>query len=290
MYIYQLCVCVLFTFYSLNAVQNKAARFFLGVGRYTPNAAVNGDTGWTSPIVKQWSSVINNWYRIKGMHNDRINKKVFTWAMSHSGERCKNLCYRIRKQFDVSGISYLYDTADSTFVSKHFIKSEIQENLRITERDKWHEDLNRNSARHGTGGNKLRTYRKFKQVYGTENYVTCLLPRSHRSALAKFRSGVAPLRLETGRYERLAINDRICIFCENQSVESEEHVLLSCTMYDDLRDRLFCEIEKTFCHFRSLPDDDKLSVILGSNHRNVISISAKTCCDILYRRRAFLYK
>ena len=29
-------------------MQNRALRFFLGVGRYTPNAAVNGETVWDS--------------------------------------------------------------------------------------------------------------------------------------------------------------------------------------------------------------------------------------------------
>ena len=33
-------------FACIKAVQNRALIFFLGVGRYTPNAAVNGDTGW----------------------------------------------------------------------------------------------------------------------------------------------------------------------------------------------------------------------------------------------------
>ena len=33
------------------------------------------------------------------------------------------------------------------------------------------------------------------------------MPQSHRSAFAKFRSGVAPLRIETGRYERLRVNE-----------------------------------------------------------------------------------
>ncbi|WAR30335.1 hypothetical protein MAR_032877 [Mya arenaria] len=44
------------------------------------------------------------------------------------------------------------------------------------------------------------------------------------SALAKFRSGVAPIRLETGRYERLDndVNDRICPFC-NVDIEDEMH-------------------------------------------------------------------
>ena len=53
------------------------------------------------------------------------------------------------------------------------------------------------------------------------------LPRKHRSALSKFRSGVAPLRLETGRYEGLEVDQRICPICHS-SVEDEKHVLLHC--------------------------------------------------------------
>ena len=36
-----------------------------------------------------------------------------------------------------------------------------------------------------------------------ENYVNARIPLKHRSAIAKCRCGVAPLRLETGRYENL---------------------------------------------------------------------------------------
>ena len=32
----------------INAVQNRACRYFLGLGRYAPNAAINGDMGWLS--------------------------------------------------------------------------------------------------------------------------------------------------------------------------------------------------------------------------------------------------
>ena len=49
------------------------------------------------------------------------------------------------------------------------------------------------------------------------------MPYSNRSALAKFRCGVAPIRLETGRYERLDVNDRICPIC-NIGIEDEMHV------------------------------------------------------------------
>ena len=67
----------------------------------------------------------------------------------------------------------------------------------------WLNIVNKPTSRTGTGGNKLRTYRLFKQTFEVEAYCKMILPRSHRSALSKFRSGVAAIRLETGRYERL---------------------------------------------------------------------------------------
>ena len=54
-------------------------------------------------------------------------------------------------------------------------------------------------------GNKLQTYRVFKTEYKTEGYINLALPRLHRSSYAIFRCGVAPLRIETGRYQRLAL-------------------------------------------------------------------------------------
>ena len=84
----------------------------------------------------------------------------------------------------------------------------------------------------GRGKNKLRLYRCFKNDYKSENYVTCMMPRGHRAAFSKFRCGVAPIRVETGRYERLALEDRHCFNCTNQ-VEDEEHVLLHCPIYQE---------------------------------------------------------
>ena len=67
---------------------------------------------------------------------------------------------------------------------------------------------------------------------------THIMSRTRRSALAKFRCGVAPLRLETGRYERIPYDERNCFNCINV-VENEEHVLLECPLYNDIRKELF---------------------------------------------------
>ena len=77
------------------------------------------------------------------------------------------------------------------------------------------------------GGNKLRTYCTFKQDYGVEKYCKCIMPKNHRSALCKFRCGVAPLRIETGRHEGLPIDRRICPCCNINVIEYENHVLLN---------------------------------------------------------------
>jgi hypothetical protein len=42
-------------------------------------------------------------------------------------------------------------------------------------------------------GNKLRIYKLFKEVFETEMYLSKNIPSRYRSALAKFRCGVAPL-------------------------------------------------------------------------------------------------
>jgi hypothetical protein len=51
---------------------------------------------------------------------------------------------------------------------------------------------------------------------------------------ANFRCGVAPIRIESGRYEGLDIESRTCFNCCNQ-VADEIHMLLQCLAYDMIR-------------------------------------------------------
>ncbi len=75
----------------------------------------------------------------------------------------------------------------------------------------WHTRVNRVESIRGPGRNELRTYKLFKQNITTEHYLL-LYNKKHRPAMAKFRAGVAPLRLETGRYDN---TDEVDIVCFN---------------------------------------------------------------------------
>ena len=184
----------------------------MGIGRYTPNAAVNEDMGWERPSVKQKASIINNWYRVKKMDEQRLNKIIYKWAEFNARSSCKDSSFRLHKQFEKSGLNYVFNLVNVRDISKRFLVQQVQDTARVIVLIKWHQDLERQTAKNGTGGNKLRTYRIFKRQYKTEKYLTYLIPRRHRGSFAKFRCGVAPLRLETGIYTKIyrLMRDYVC--------------------------------------------------------------------------------
>ena len=137
------------------------------------------------------------------------------------------------------------------------------------------------------GGNKLRIYRMVKTEFETEAYVKCILGRQQRSALARFRCGTAAIRIETGRYEGLPENERICPVCENV-VEDEYHVLCQCPLYTDLREEYYeFLIAEMDVNVHNLSKEEKLSLILSNTENSAIRASAKFCCQILERHRSF---
>ncbi len=85
----------------------------------------------------------------------------------------------------------------------------------------------------------------------------------HRSAIAKFRCAVGPIRLETGRYEHLNIDERVCPTC-NTEVESEEHVLTRCHTYIDFRNELYNYANDINADFSNMNDCDKMCFILAN--------------------------
>ena len=107
-----------------------------------------------------------------------------------------------------------------------------------------------------------------------------ILPRNHRSAFSRFRCGVAPIRLETGRYERLSEAERVCPFCSTE-VENELHVVIKCPLYNDIRYNLFEKAKLIDVNFSTLTDEQKLIFVFKT--KDMIRISAKLCFLIIQR-------
>ena len=90
------------------------------------------------------------------------------------------------------------------------------------EKVKWLTSINREEAQHGVGKNELRSYNTFETTFEAEAYVRAYLSRAQRRALAQFRDGVAPLTLDTGRYQGLPVRESICFHCKSLNRETVE--------------------------------------------------------------------
>ena len=115
------------------------------------------------------------------------------------------------------------------------------------------------------------------------------MPKYYRSALARFRAGVAPIRIDTGRFEHgySPEDQRICLLCQTD-VESKKHVILSCPVYEDLRRELFIKAYSINSDFYEMSFDAKLCFIMSN--KNIVKFTAKTLNSILNLRRKIIFK
>ncbi len=98
------------------------------------------------------------------------------------------------------------------------------------------------------------------------NFTICYRPpaKCQRSALVKFGCGVAPLKIETGRYTSTSEKERQCTLCKLQEVESEEYCLIRCELYLDIRQTLFHTVFLINANFDDFNNSDNLFVILST--------------------------
>ena len=269
----------------IEAVQNRAMKFFLGTGKCTPSAAVIGDMGWEPALVRQWKCVISHWYRCKNWENTDLRSVVFNWALSNVNNKCHNWCSKVKKELVSLGFTKFID--GNFKISKKCFVNEFREKLMSNYVEKWKVDINRTESLRSTGGNKLRFYNNFKSNFKTEEYCQVAMPFKHKSALAKFRCGVAPLRVETGRYVNMPWHDRVCLNCNSGSVEDEMHVLIYCNQYTTERDILFNKAILVETNFYLYDDFKKVKFLLSN--AVICKETAKTLYKILVKREKLMF-
>ncbi len=66
----------------------------MGLGKYAPNIALEGDTGWVHPSHRIWKCVTRQWCRSVNMCESRVNKRVFIWACNLN--KANNWCSHVK--------------------------------------------------------------------------------------------------------------------------------------------------------------------------------------------------
>ena len=88
---------------------------------------------------------------------------------------------------------------------------------------------------------KMRTYVQFKNENKIEEYLINTTNTYSKKLIAKLRLSNHLLKIETGRYDRIPLKDRLCLECS--VIEDEYHLLIKCKKNHLERNNLFENIE-----------------------------------------------
>ena len=250
----------------IDSVQNRSIRYFLGVHRFAPKLAINGDVGWMPSTERRWYNMLRYWNRLVNMDDSRICKKVFLWDY--------NICHN-------NWSSEVRDIMTKIGIIRQF---QSRSSCNLTDVKVSLQDLYARSWPAKTlSVPKLRSYVTYKTTYCPEKYVTLNLKRKERSLLAQFRCGILPLRIETGRYVGEKPAERLCKICNSNQIEDETHFLIYCPFYRVLRETLFSSIDRV--DFNELPDSDKTFILMNNLPRQ----TAKYLVCAFEKRKTFLF-
>ena len=213
-------------------LQNRAIRTYLGLGKSTCLLAMEAETGWLSPRYRRYCEILRLWHRLVNMDTYRLTHKVFQWDLNLT-ERYRNTwCGDVKSILRECDLFNFFNTDLCKRISARNLVDKVKQKLTNIRERQWADSVLQSA--------KLRTYRTFKFSIGKEEYLDRFLSIQQRSAVARFRCGSFPLAVELGRYRRpvIPLEQRTCRVCNNGQIENEEHFLIQCCKYNDIRHNL----------------------------------------------------
>ena len=240
----------------IQQVQNRAIRYFLGVHKTAPIQALQADMGWLNIKYQFYLCTIRFWNRLHQMNSNRLTKKVAE--------------YQLINISDYNWIGKLYNILEKTNKTD-FLLEDQKLNLYDVE-NQFYDIMQEEWSVNICFKPKLWNYVKFKQDIFVEPYVTSNINRYQRSLLAKLRMGILPLQIETGRYFRKPLEDRLCLLCDQNNIEDEYHFLCQCPAFRSEREKIL----HTIPNFQSLAPNELFIQLMKSDVK-ILSAFVEKC-------------
>ena len=237
-------------------VHTKFCRKLLKVKRSTNANALYGELGRIPMSVNRKIIMIRYWIKLLNSNEDSLIYKVYSTikndAENGQNYNKNNWAYHIKCILDECGLSFIWQTQFTMQINFNIIKQRI---LDIYSQQ-WYSEIN-NSRR-------LETYCLFKHSLNFEEYLDFITEPKYRIALTRFRTSSHNLAIETGRYNGIPRENRICNNCSSRMIENEYHILLTCNKYSDLRSKYLKK------YYYSWPTLQKFVNLLSIKNKNVI--------------------
>ena len=131
---------------------------------------------------------------------------------------------------------------------------------------------------------KLRNYAMYKFSFDTEPYVLKHFSLNKRSLFAQIRTGILPLRVETGRFKGIPLEERTCEYCLSGSVEDEHHFLFSCHNWVDIRHPFIDKCKEVYPDFGNLDEVEQFRFVM--NDELIQLHTAEYVSTAFYKRKS----
>ena len=113
---------------------------------------------------------------------------------------------------------------------------------------------------------KLRSGRNYDMCWGPTRVLDLTRKLNNRKESVKLRIGNHKLLIETGRYDQIPRDNRLCPMCKSNQIEDEIHLLFHCTKYCSFRDEFYKKIENQIPNITQLPPMQATKKLMNSDN------------------------
>lgn len=112
---------------NVSSVWFRGCRYYLGVGKLHPKAAIVGDMGWIPIRCKLMLDAISLWYHLTCVLASQLCNQVYTWSRQMC-EECgvKNWCGIVKKILHECGLESLWQRNQVDGLSAKEFKSMVE--------------------------------------------------------------------------------------------------------------------------------------------------------------------
>ena len=255
--------CEVWGFHNARDVEQVHLSFckrVLGVKKTTQNDFVYGELERVPMSIERYIRVLNYWLKIVTGEKSALVSAVYQEGLRTIDDSCKySWCRSVRTmlfQFGFGDAWYNQGVGNVDVFCKCF-----RQRVYDIYKQGWTGRL--------CDSTRADFYRIYKDNFSFSAYLDIVDVKAHRIALTRLIVSSHSLRIESGRWERPVIprNNRLCTQCHK--LDDEYHLLLECTLLQDLRNRL---IPKYYWY---RPSMIKCLELLKCNRRKVTRNLAK---------------
>ncbi len=89
--------------------------------------------------------------------------------------------------------------------------------------------------------------------------------------MAQLKNGIFPLQLEVGRWTNKAVEDRLCLICNNGTLGDDEYYLFHCNFYFGECQDFYNYMKNNILNFNNLSIEQKLQTVMTKEYVLIFS-------------------